>query len=251
MATLQQVEDHATVVDNLSTTAIAELLAVWATFDLEDAAVTRVNLEELLEAIIGSYGTIAQEIAADWYDSLRAYANVNQRYTATGIELPTVERIQSLTGWATEPLRKPDLAQPPETAEELALSRVAGGLQRVLGNIDRSMVETNAARDPADAKWARYASATACAFCAMLAARGPVYTSKRTATAASGQRGTQPLNERYHDWCKCIGVVVWPGDDYQEAPYVQQFREAYDAAAEAGGGTTEILAHMREHAGFR
>lgn len=62
--------------------------------------------------------------------------------------------------------------------------------------------------------WARVLTGdSSCAFCAMLASRGPVYRSDKTALF----RGGAPA-DRYHDGCDCIAVLVrkefpWEGED--------------------------------------
>lgn len=66
--------------------------------------------------------------------------------------------------------------------------------------------------------WARMLTgADDCAFCVMLASRGPVYGSRQRALFANGN----PL-EKYHDNCDCIAVPVytsksWPGKAEAEA----------------------------------
>lgn len=67
--------------------------------------------------------------------------------------------------------------------------------------------------------WARTASATACAFCAMLAGRGDVYHSEDTASFES------------HDNCDCSAELVYT-DDWTPSPTDQAHRESYDAAIE-------------------
>lgn len=64
--------------------------------------------------------------------------------------------------------------------------------------------------------WARMLmGATSCAFCAMLASRGPVYKTRESATAASGRRNKgrtisdDPRDPTlFHDGCDCVAVLV-------------------------------------------
>lgn len=73
--------------------------------------------------------------------------------------------------------------------------------------------------------WRRVAQANACAFCAMLASRGPVYT-ETTATI----RAHDGL--RYHPGCNCT-AEPWYGrwEDWQPTPQEQPYVDAYFEAA--------------------
>ncbi|MFE3572387.1 hypothetical protein ACFXON_23480, partial [Bacillus subtilis] len=136
---------------------------------------------------------------------------------------------------------------------------------------------------------ARHARADACAFCALMASRGAVYTSEAAAervvgrgkemsladrraraaghsrvnghTAAGGKRtrGTQALGDRYHDFCNCVAVEVRPGEEYDPPDYVRKWDEAYIVASretkkKGRYGAIDpkaVLAHMRENLGAR
>lgn len=81
--------------------------------------------------------------------------------------------------------------------------------------------------------WARVLTgAYSCHFCAMLASRGPVYHSEKTATLKGATRRSEQrlkaagrggeLMTTYHDGCDCIAVLVrkglpWEGQDSYEA----------------------------------
>lgn len=78
--------------------------------------------------------------------------------------------------------------------------------------------------------WARMLTgAESCGFCAMLASRGPVYTSRESALQVVGQRrsarqifnqrpartrGTRSLGEKFHDGCDCLIVPVFDEGDW-------------------------------------
>lgn len=129
------------------------------------------------------------------------------------------ERIEVLFDWAST------LADP--------AAAFTGGIDRDLRNISRDTVLHNATTE--GARWYRYASASACGFCRMLATRGAVYASAK----AAGE------GNRYHDHCHCLAVVVRPGDSYTEMPYVAEWRKDYKEARKAGlSKPGEIANHM-------
>ena len=123
-----------------------------------------------------------------------------------------------------------DEAVPPGLAE----SAVRVG-ERHARDAGREAVVDAARHDPAALGYARRAlSQSPCAFCLMLASRGPVYQDASTALLRDGQA------EPYHDNCACVAVPVfhrqrWPGRDEAER-LEREWRRA--------GGT---LADWRRH----
>ena len=79
----------------------------------------------------------------------------------------------------------------------------------------RDVVVDTAEAQPEEIGWARVLSgAENCAWCAMLASRGPVYRSAQTAKFASGTRGNQPAGAKFHNNCDCAIVLVHKDRDW-------------------------------------
>lgn len=235
-------------------------------------------MAEVLLATAEKYGPAAGAIAADYYDEVRVAAGAAGRFTPLVAALPAVDRFESLAGWSVGPMFGAD----PDPAK--ALTKMNGGLTRIVQNVGRETIAGAVASDPARPYYARHASANACAFCGMLASRGPIYTSGSSAgsvTGASlggkdyrkmretgmtreqilagtraktiargGRKGRTTLREigsDYHDDCHCTVVPVFPGQRYEEAPYVAKWREAYANAPHAAIKPT--LSSMRDELG--
>lgn len=263
----------------LADLARREVSAVWPRVAALSADRVAPVMSEVLMAVADKYGPAAGAIAADYYDELRVSAGADGRFTPTVAPLPDQGRFEALARWGAAPLfgANPDPAK--------ALSLMGGGLSRVVQNVGRETIAEAVASDPAGPRYARHASANACAFCAMLATRGAVYTSStnagrvtgeklggtdyrkmrrtgvtresvlagsRAATIARGGRKgrdtSQALGDRYHDDCHCTVVPVFPGQRYDEAPYVKKWREAY-ANAPSSSDPQVVLASMREELG--
>lgn len=150
------------------------------------------RLEPLLASLIPTYGDIAATVAADLYDEMRDAAAVARSFSAVTAPLPDSERAAVLARWGVSPM----LGASPDV--QAALTLVAGGLQRIIADAHRETVALSVAKDPAQARYARYARAGACDFCSMLAGRGAIYGGK-----AGGAGG------RYHDHCSCIALPSW------------------------------------------
>ena len=243
-----------------------DLAALWRKLDLAKPDRLADPLIEVLAALVEKNGSAGAALAADWYDEARDDAKAAGSFTALPATPPERDRLGALARWGVGPL----FGANPDTVA--ALSLIAGGLQREVLNMPRLTVEGSTTLDPAAPSYARHASANACAFCRMLATRGAVYTSKEAAERVTGQNlggtdyrkmqrlGTsreaiqsglrqstrdrggrklrdtiRPLGDKYHDRCHCVSVAVWPGQKFDEAPYVQQWRDQYkDSIARRG-----------------
>lgn len=232
MATLTQAETFRRNVDDLVALAMRDLVAFWRQLDTTDARAATEAVRAVVAELGPAYAFAAGGVTADWYDELRDEAQVRAPYRARVAEPPNAERLEILARWSTGSLFGAD----PD--DRLALSKLAGGLQRVVADGSRDTVAWNVREDPAGPMYARHTSGRACAFCRMLATRGPVYRSERT---AGGD---------YHDDCHCVAVPVWDVDAHEDPPYVEEWREQYAAAREeAGGKTKDILREMRRTGG--
>lgn len=129
----------------------------------------------------------------------------------------------------------------------------------------RETVKTFADGAGEEIGWARVlVGARSCAFCAMLASRGPVYRSDKTALFRGGASAAT-----YHDGCDCIAVLVrrgtpWEGEDsYTKLSQLWEntgakhsnnkarntFRRAWDQTVRSGGSGDYISESMKPPGG--
>lgn len=248
--------DRKQILAELVRLAGGDLSTLWQRAELLDSTTFRTFVVEAFPQLIDPYAAAAAEFSATWYDD----ADPESSYVAQPGPLPIAEQLQSSTEWALNTT----------TSGADALSLLAGTLQRAIFDAARNTTALNVASEPG-ARWARHASANACAFCRMLATRNAVYASKEAATrvvgrgkemsladrrdrvagrtrrsgATQGQflaggvksRGSQALGDKYHDHCHCMAVEVRPGHSYEPAPYVEKWEKEYqDARAAATKG---------------
>ena len=266
------------VLSALAALSTRDLSTIWRKLNLSAPDKLADPLAEVLAAITDRYGAAAASLAADWYDEARDDARAAGRFSAVIAPAPGTDRLEALSRWGVAPLFG---AAPDGSA---ALSLIAGGLSRLVLDQARDTTAASVALDPAGPRFARHASANACAFCALMATRGAAYTSEqdalrvtgrslggkdyrkmrrtgtaresilagsRAATVAQGGRKGRPTKRppgsKYHDDCHCVAIEVFPGAEYAEAPYVSKWRDAYSDAN--GGGTKATLAEMRQTLG--
>ncbi|MBF6328741.1 hypothetical protein [Nocardia transvalensis] len=101
--------------------------------------------------------------------------------------------------------------------------------------------------------WARVLSGSEnCAFCAMLASRGPVYRSDKSASRVVGRngqpRGSRDLGEQFHDHCDCDVVLVRRGRDWEGREQYEQLERLWIAADTVAEGEPTRKVFRRAYA---
>lgn len=132
---------------------------------------------------------------------------------------------------------------------------MSGAVTRNVLDGGRQTLISSTERDDGLIGWMRITGSKPCPFCAMLASRGPVYTSGSSAlrvgrpgAAATGRvRGRRARDESFHDNCVCVaepitrGAPSWREQYPDAAQYDRLWRKAQaeaDAAGELQRGTS-------------
>lgn len=112
------------------------------------ADMARDGLLDTLPRFVNVYGSAAATLGADYYDEERERAEARGRFRAIPAELPDRGRTDALARWGVEPLyaAEPDFAT--------TLTKVSGGLQRIIADADRLTVVQSAIAD-SRAGWMR------------------------------------------------------------------------------------------------
>lgn len=187
------------ILGNLNTVMVAELIHMLTV--APDSKYVVDAFPEVVSPYIGE----AADLSVVWYDSM-----ATTPYRATPAPLPPVQQLQRSAGWTL--------------AQRASVELLTGSAQRYLYNGSRNTVRENVRREPR-ARFARYASATACRFCQMLTTRDGVY-SEETADFQA------------HDNCRCLGVPVRPGGSFDRPAYMDKWQEDYQEAAKLADSTS-------------
>lgn len=136
---------------------------------------------ELLAQVIEAYALVAIADSADYYEDLRELAGVASTFVTPIVEPPAPATIEaSMAAAVAAADLAPDLD---ETAVNEAVQNLLEGLaQTLVMEAGRDEVWTAIENDAAAKGWARVTRPGACAFCRMLATRGAVYKTERSAS---------------------------------------------------------------------
>ena len=214
--------------------ARSDLEAFFASLSLTNPEAARDALVEFVPILVREYGDLSAVVAAEWYEEVRA-REIGGRYAARLGALTADEAVVGGVRYAAGHLWTDNPQQ--------TLSVLAGAVDRYVRYGGRDAVARNVATDPRRPRYARIpGGGKSCAFCTMLASRGFVYHSQKTAGEF----------DHYHDDCRCTVVMSWDRDK----PHIEGYDpdalyEMYKAArGKDYYDTADILARMREMYGL-
>ena len=188
----------------LRAVTLRQVLQVWPAFDPEHAAGSWPPVENALLAIIGQRRADSASLAAGYFEAFRAAEHIGGTATPvmSAFDAEAAARAQislQVTGYVTterlRALRRPDPAR-------TALVRISGAVTRHVLDGGRETLLGSVRADRRARGWARATSGDPCAFCAMLASRGPVY-GERTGDFQSHDHcacGLEPVYRRDQEW---------------------------------------------------
>jgi len=228
MASRLLLAEKRAAIDSIATLAQRDLVELWRSLDLsgDPTAITAALLDDV-PAITDTYGAISADVAADFYDDVRAEARIRSRFTATPASVAPAEQVSAFVRWAVTPMWSS--APDPITT----LGNLSGGVTRLSLNPGRDTVTEAAQKDPARPRIARATEAKACSFCLALASRGAVYS----------------YHFKAHDDCKCDPVPVHESQD----PPEENQRLAAEWREVTAGATSpkDARSRWRAHTGAR
>lgn len=164
--------------------------------------------------LLDPFLSAAGELTTQWYaeQPARPVPAGKPAFSPVPAPLITPDRLAISARWA--------LTQPTPAAA------LEGSATRAVFDQSRTTVIANVKRE--GVRWARYASRNACGFCRMLATRGAVYHSERSALAA-------------HDRCFCMATPDRDGN-YEPPEYVAKWEQDYEAAFSEHGSNPDAIA---------
>lgn len=199
---------HANAQEALARRTMAELLGVWDLLDPSDVDGTEARWVEAVTRVLQRQHGLSAGLAARY---LLAFRGVELGGRAPGVPpvaalvrpLPVAQVVTSMrvTGpYTLKRLTASGLGL--DKARATALVRTLGAGERLALLGGRNTISRAVGADPRALGYQRVTRGSACEFCQMLAGRGAVYKSKRS--AGSGHQ--------YHDHCHCTVEIVYRRD---------------------------------------
>lgn len=200
----------------------------------------RAFITEAWPELLRPYIDAAGELTTEWYDG---QPSTNTVFVPQPADPPPDEQLGANGRWAI--------------GQDDPHDALGGAGERAVFNASRDTVLDNVIREDG-ARWVREAQPGACSFCKLMTTRGAVYYTEQSALTVVGRtirgsqirpgetriggedgfrgalRGTRNYGESYHDDCRCLAVMIRPGDTYQPPEYAQGWNQDYiDATSDA------------------
>jgi len=226
----RQVADHHAAQVGLGVVVAHELRSAVSSMRLrtpQEAQAAFPQLVQLVQAVTRRHGSAASTLAVRRYGQVRRAAGVRTSFTPRPADPAPLPQVQALVGWATKPLTSPETpAVAPQTltpgtsptvtsetateaAQQTLEDRLIVGTERLVLNQGRETTVENVQRDRQARAWAREVRPGCCAFCALMASRGPAYRSQDTAGGNANIRFTGGGKFKFHNNCYCDVVPVF------------------------------------------
>lgn len=229
-------EAHRLAQAGLSAQTIRQMLAVWPLLRFGDLDGTFGRWLRAVAPVVRSGRTVSARLAANYLATFRALELGVDTTPAAPVLADEIDGDQLATSMlVTGPVAlrtgftRGRPARQVVDAAQVGSARAASRL--VLGGGRDTIIRTVAA-DTRALGWARATSGKPCAFCAMLASRGPAYGSERTATF------------RPHDGCHCTPEPVYRRDADWPAGS-RRHRQVWDEATGGLSGDDAVNAFRR------
>lgn len=205
---------------------------------LANTNTARTFFDQSASAAAGYYGTFRQaEIGESIPLTYRPDFDLDVNRNALLLAGPV--RVKSLIGTGVAP----------DAAKAAALTAFIGIMRRQTLMGGRFSIDGFERRDERAKGWRRVTDGDPCAFCAMLATRGPVYGSAEKAEQIGG------TGLRYHSNCACTAepiYTVWE-PSAREREFIRDYERAAQEVDDLGLPRTEenVLPRMRRLGEFR
>jgi hypothetical protein len=234
----------------LRAAAARDVLEVWRRmFDVSDIEGSWARMEPAIEAITRDYRRRSSGLAVGYYQAHRTAEGVAGSFRPSLEPQPSREALRYSLGFYGKVVPNQLLrAGRPDVMQQAGVHLV-GGVSRHVNNGGRSTLEQAIIEDNQATGWMRVTGPDPCAFCAMLASRGPVFKTGQSAlrvgrTMAPEQarhrahagfgrlRGTRARDESFHDHCQCTAEPQYIiSDPWQERfPQAAEDRDLWDQA---------------------
>jgi hypothetical protein len=220
----------------LAAQVVAQMRATWGLLDLDELDATFERWLRIAVPVVQTNRAMSARLAAAYLAAFRkaelGTLDGLPAVMAAPVDVKAVTRSLLFTGpWSVKHAmtKGVDLARAVDVAE----ARSSAAAMRHVLDGGRGTILSTVAADENALGWARVASANSCAWCAMVASRGPEYGSEASASF-------EP-----HDGCQCGAEPVYQ-PDAAWPPNSERYRELWDEhTAGAGTGRGDALNAFR------
>jgi hypothetical protein len=224
--------------------ALRDYTRLWPMWDGDAASFRR--LAEATVVLVKAHQQTSSALGASYFDAFRLAEGVAGQARSFLADPMSAEAEQKLVAALFETgqfsvQRALTQGRAPQDAMRVALTNTSGTVTRHVLDGGRGSIMRSVASDERALSWGRVTSGSPCAFCALLASRGPVYHTESTA------------DFKAHGHCSCTVEpgyegADWPGRSREfKSLYNQAVREARESGELRRGTDNDLLNAFRRH----
>jgi len=231
-------EQHRQAQLQLRSRALRDYLALWPIWQGDEESFGKLAVASIV--LVRAYHGLSANVAGSYFQSFRQAEGVDgEAITRLAGPIDTDKVIAGLHVTGRESVAKSLAAgRTPEDARNTALTRTSGSVTRQVLNGGRETILRSVAEDKEALGWGRVTDGDPCAFCALLASRGPVYK-------------VNSADFEAHDECGCGAEPFYTGSEWpgRAREFHDLYNEAVLEAEEAGelrrGTSNDLLNAFR------
>lgn len=218
----QLTDEHRAAQSSLRAHALADFALLVPLWTGDDNSLG--NLAQATVPLIGAYRQISGSLGASYYAAFRTAEEVNGRPAIKLAGPAAADKITTSIRVTSRVVNRAGLS--PEQARGRAISQMSGAVTRHILGGGRDTIIGSTLADEEALGWARVTDASPCAFCALLAGRGPIYKTEQTAHFSA------------HDHCTCAVAPMYDGADWPGR--AREFHDLYQQAIRDAGSADEL-----------
>ena len=229
--------DHRRLQLQIRAGALRDFMRIWPLWEGDERSFRRLIAGSI--PLIRQYHDVSASVAAAYFEQFRRAEGVGGSVTPVTPEFDTEKVVSGLYVTGQEMTQKAiDAGQPASEVRKSSLVRVSGSVTRQVLNGNRGTIVLSTAADSQAGGYARVTSPNCCAFCALIASRGPVFS-----------ESTADFNA--HDHCACSGEPSYDGSEWpgRAREWQQLYNKAVSDADAAGtlrrGTSNDLLNAFR------
>ncbi|MCX5202483.1 hypothetical protein OG897_13625 [Streptomyces sp. NBC_00237] len=190
-----------------------------------------------VRALVDQYGAASASVASESYSRERDASGVRGVFDPHPSDPLPDEQVDKSLRWAVADLWQTDSEVPLDLRVGQAQVRAEAAVQKLVADQGRATMRKAVARDREAVAYARAAALGACSFCKLMATRGAVYKSARTAGRDADERFTGDASVvKFHDNCHCAIIPVFRGQQFELSPHAAEWDRLYREYAQGHSG---------------
>jgi hypothetical protein len=214
----------------LRAVVIAQLLQLWPNFNVAEIDASWERMEPAVMAIVSQGRKVSEALSTVYFRQFREAERVSGVVPNLTLLDNAWETAARVSLRVTGPVAAKQLVSMNSTqVAEKTLVRLGGSVVRIVSNGGRDALRNAVKHDRRAIGYARVTALKPCAFCALLASRGPVYKSRESADFEA------------HDHCSCQVEPVY----FRDAAWPGRGREFQALYKESTRGKKDLLNSFR------